>query len=290
MGPSVRAGVEGRPRHYSGAPMNQMKNEGDPAKPHWRYWHTLAAFAAGVGASLAGSVVVLFIVGGASLDAESGSVNVEISNEWTFWFLLPVQLFANFLVLRWLSRRHGTGDFANDFSFVVSAKDWPWILAGVPLIAGSAALAIFLKPLFGAGDDNPQALVDMVAGAGAGITAFAIVAGIGIFGPIIEEVMFRGLLYDTIRQRNSTTVAVIGSSVAFSLPHLLGFNPSVEGGAAAAVRLVLPPLIVLFGVGLVLALVRAKTKSLSAPILLHSSFNIIQVMALLFASDLVLIS
>ncbi len=270
--------------------MDRVDIEGSAARPEWRYWHSLAVFGAGVGASLVASVLVLIIVGGASLDAESGSVNVEISNEWTFWFLLPVQLLANFLVLRWLSHRHGTGNFAGDFSFEVNPRDWPWVLAGAPLVAGSAGLTLVLKPLFGAGDENAQALVDMVAGSGAGITAFAIVAGIGIFGPIIEELLFRGLLYDTILQRNSTTVAVVASSVAFSLPHLLGFNPSVEGGAVEAVRLVIPPLIVLFGVGLVLALVRLKTKSLSAPILLHSSFNLIQVMALLFASEVDLIS
>ena len=41
-------------------------------------------------------------------------------------------------------------------------------------------------------------------------------------------------------------------------------------------------LLMLFAVGVVLAVVRVRTGSLSAPILLHSGFNLIQVLVLLF--------
>lgn len=251
----------------------------------WRYWQTLLVFATGVLASLVASLAVLVVTGAVDLGA-GADASIEISNAWLFWVIFPAQLLGSFAVLRWVSSSWGTGSFARDFDFEVKSSDWPWVPAGLALIAVSATLTVVLQAAFGVGDQNAQDLVNIVAGEGAGITAFAMVAGIAVFGPIIEELTFRGLLLKTILQRHSDTAAVIGSSVAFSLVHLVGLDPSEATTFMEGLGLLLTPLIVLFVVGMVLAVVRIRTGSLSAPILLHSGFNLIQVLVLLFAPDL----
>jgi len=251
----------------------------------WKYWHTLLVFGAGVAASVVASLAVL--IGTGAIDVSSGSeVSVDVSNVWLFWVIFPAQLLGSLLVLRWVSASWGTGNFGTDFDFEVQASDWAWVPAGLALIFGSAIVTVAMQSLFGVGEQNAQDLVNIVAGEGAGITAFAMVAGIAVFGPIIEELTFRGLLLKTILQRHSTTVAVIGSSAAFSLVHLVGLDASGAEGAREIVGVLVTPLVVLFGVGLALAVVRVRTGSLSAPILLHSGFNLIQVLVLLFVPDL----
>jgi membrane protease YdiL (CAAX protease family) len=251
----------------------------------WRYWHTVLAFVAGVVASLFASLAVLVVTGAIDLQA-GGETGVDISNAWLFWVIFPAQLFGSFIVLKWVSSTKGSGSFATDFGFEVKSSDWMWVPAGLALILVSATLTLILQTLFGVADQNAQDLVNIVAGEGAGITAFAMVAGIAVFGPIIEELTFRGLLMETILQRHSNTVAVVGSSAAFSLVHLVGLDPSGADGAMETLGVLLTPLIVLFAVGVVLAVVRIRTGSLSAPILLHSGFNLIQVLVLLFVPDL----
>ena len=81
--------------------------------------------------------------------------------------------------------------------------------------------------------------------------------------PLVEEVLFRGLLYDIVAPR-SAVAAVVITSLAFATGHWIGHG---DLGYALAVA----PL------GLVLGGLRAQTKGLSAPLAFHVVMNAILV-------------
>jgi membrane protease YdiL (CAAX protease family) len=83
----------------------------------------------------------------------------------------------------------------------------------------------------------------------------AYTAVVTLVGPVVEELMFRGVGYGLL-QRYGRGVAIVGVGLAFALVHGLfaGF-----------------PVIATFGLGL--AYLRAKTDSVYPCMLLHASFN-----------------
>jgi membrane protease YdiL (CAAX protease family) len=92
------------------------------------------------------------------------------------------------------------------------------------------------------------------------------------FGPLMEELFFRGFLYPVVARRFGVAVGVLATSAGFGLIHAaqLGF----------AWGLVL----IIFLVGLVLTIVRAKTGSVAASFVVHVAYNSTLVTLGLFAS------
>ena len=92
------------------------------------------------------------------------------------------------------------------------------------------------------------------------------------FGPLMEELFFRGFLYPVVARRFGVAIGVLTTSVGFGLIHAaqLGF----------AWGLVL----IIFLVGLVLTIVRAKTGSVAASFVVHVAYNSTLVTLGLFAS------
>ncbi len=82
--------------------------------------------------------------------------------------------------------------------------------------------------------------------------------GVGIFGPILEELLLRGVALYSIQRISNEHVAVIVTSVVFALLHIQ---------YETAVILSIIPL------GLVLGYARVKSGSLILPILLHIVHN-----------------
>jgi uncharacterized protein len=92
--------------------------------------------------------------------------------------------------------------------------------------------------------------------------AFVFVVG-AILAPIVEEVLFRGLLYQWLRARSGVVVAVLASGALFSVVHV--------------VPVLLPAL---FLVGVLLAVVFEYTRSLWIVIALHFMQNALAICAL----------
>jgi membrane protease YdiL (CAAX protease family) len=74
--------------------------------------------------------------------------------------------------------------------------------------------------------------------------------------PLAEEIIFRGILYTALRERGWPRTALFGTSILFGLIHWH-----------------VPSLVALSFLGLVWALLYARTSSLFASILAHSLFN-----------------
>jgi membrane protease YdiL (CAAX protease family) len=80
------------------------------------------------------------------------------------------------------------------------------------------------------------------------------------FGPLMEELFFRGFLYPVLARRTGILVAVCLTAIPFGLIHYLQYK------SWAAV-------LVITLVGVVLTLVRAVTKSVAASFVVHVGYN-----------------
>ncbi len=90
-----------------------------------------------------------------------------------------------------------------------------------------------------------------------------------LFAPVVEELIFRGILYPAIKQRGHPQLALWGTSLFFALTH-------------ANMATFIP----LTFFALVLVFLYERTGSLLTPILTHSLFNTANFFALVFQREL----
>lgn len=86
-----------------------------------------------------------------------------------------------------------------------------------------------------------------------------------IFAPILEEVIFRGVLWYPIERIFSSNVALLVTSILFSLAHLD-----------------LVHMIAVFPLGLLFGILRKRTKSIWPAIIAHATNNIMASLSLIF--------
>ncbi|MDX1510676.1 MAG: type II CAAX endopeptidase family protein [Nitriliruptorales bacterium] len=131
--------------------------------------------------------------------------------------------------------------------------------AGIGCYLGVTVMVIVGSLVVDTGEPNQAALEASTDGPAAFLMAILVA---GILAPILEEVVFRGVLFQSLRQKMGLWAAVALSSLAFTVVHieLLG-APIFLGG-----------LFVLAGF---LALLLHWTKSLVVPIVAHATFNTI---------------
>ena len=79
--------------------------------------------------------------------------------------------------------------------------------------------------------------------------------------PLMEELFFRGFLYPVLARRLGLPIAVFVTALGFALLH--GAQLMFSWG----------PVLVIFLVGIVLTIVRAKTNSVAAGVLIHMAYN-----------------
>ena len=105
-------------------------------------------------------------------------------------------------------------------------------------------------------------------------TSAYLMAGLGvILAPLLEEMLFRGLLYPVLRRRIGVIASVLLTALAFASIHF-----SQLGWAWG-------PALSIFLVGVVFTVVRERTKSLAASYLMHWGYNLALFGAIWFASD-----
>lgn len=91
--------------------------------------------------------------------------------------------------------------------------------------------------------------------------------------PVMEELFFRGFLYPVLARSLGLPIAVFLTAFAFALLHgaQLGFSWG--------------PVLVIFLVGLVLTIVRARKNSVAAGVLIHMAYNGTITVAMFAATD-----
>ena len=146
--------------------------------------------------------------------------------------------------------------------------DWRGLLEGAGLqVALSFGLALIIGLL--GGTEPTQDVVDEAGMAASGIERIAVIVAVVVLAPVSEELVFRGVLLRGLESRSGARGAVVGSSAAFALVHLLEPN----------LLLAMP---VFFVLGLVLARATIRTGRLGRAITIHAGFNLVTVTAVLF--------
>ncbi len=91
--------------------------------------------------------------------------------------------------------------------------------------------------------------------------------------PLMEELFFRGFLYPVLARGIGLPLAVFLTALAFAALH--GSQLMFSWG----------PVLVIFLVGLVLTMVRAKTNSVAAGVIIHTAYNGTITIAMFAATD-----
>lgn len=221
------------------------------------------------------SFVVVWLAGlaGATLTMGFFAAAVGTSGEppalVLFGLVLPAQQVFILGALVAVSRSHGHGSLRQAFGLELRAGHASAVLAGVAL---QVALSVVVAPVVRwLGDGTaPQEIVRSVAGVGGAAASVAMVASVGVLAPLVEELLYRGLLLRALLQRVPTRQAILISGAVFGSVHLLdtGFRPEAI------------PVVLAVGVlGVVLAALAVRDGSLSRPIFVHMGFNLAVVVA-----------
>jgi membrane protease YdiL (CAAX protease family) len=94
-----------------------------------------------------------------------------------------------------------------------------------------------------------------------------------LLAPLLEELFFRGMLFPTLRRGLGTVVAVVLTAAAFASIH--GAQLGYAWG----------PIVSIFVVGLALTMLRERTDSVAAGVLMHSGYNFTLFALLWFGSN-----
>lgn len=134
---------------------------------------------------------------------------------------------------------------------------------GVAITLGFYTLAIALTNLLGDVDNEFEMLIKNSR------SAVYLVAFFATFtAPLVEEVVYRGLLYSAFRRSFGLVLAIILPTLLFTAVHVPQYSLDANPDFATLISLLL--------LSLTLTLIRARTDSLLPCIVLHTIFNGIQ--------------
>lgn len=178
----------------------------------------------------------------------------------TFLVVLPAQNLVVLAALFWVSRAKGIGTWRADFGWELRRRDAGALVLGIAL---QAVITLALFPLVQLADRTPsQELVRLMNENSDVLLSVGILVSTVVLAPLVEELLFRGLLLRSLLRRLEPATAILVSGIVFGAVHLL------DPGALVAV----PGLALL---GTILSVVAFRTGSLSRPILIHAGFNLV---------------
>jgi membrane protease YdiL (CAAX protease family) len=177
-----------------------------------------------------------------------------------FGILLPAQQLTVILAVVYVSRLKGQKSLAADFGFVVRLRDAKALVVGATL---EVVLTFALLPILQLNPDaqNQQLLSDLKEHRDVGTVALFVIGAV-VLAPIVEELLFRGILLRALLRRVQPGTAVLVSALIFALVHQVGDANT------------LPFLPALAGLGAVLAIVALRSGDLSTSIFIHAGFNL----------------
>lgn len=133
-----------------------------------------------------------------------------------------------------------------------------------PLITASVVLSRLLLAAGGSDDDSSQELVRFLETSDSHVARWVVIASAVVAAPVLEEFIFRGILYGVVRRYAGITVGILFNAVLFAAIH--AHLPSFGG---------------LFALAVCLTLAYEWTGSIFVPITMHASFNLVSVVTLL---------
>ncbi len=234
-----------------------------PPDPAWNGWDVLRLILLTIAALFASVFTVLLIARWrfyphAALGEVARVPLVVIAGQSLAYLLILAYMYVL------VTRERGRPDF-------LAAIHWNWpsnivvyVLVGFALSLGLQALARFL-PI-------PRELpIDSFFKTPAEAWALSILSV--TLAPLMEELFFRGFLYPVLARRLGLAAAVFVTALGFALLH------------GAQLMFAWGPVLVIFLVGIVLTMVRARTNSVAAGVLIHMAYNGTIAVAMFAATD-----
>ena len=148
----------------------------------------------------------------------------------------------------------------------------------------SVIIATVLMSLAWAKPDAFRCGDSRVVNYGIGLFLLHVLVRIPFGTALAEEVIFRGVLFATIRRWSSATGAIAISALFFGLWHIaptLALLNATErvSGCPNQTTVLISALIFTLGAGVVFALLRLRTGTIELPILVHATYNAIGLIA-----------
>ena len=188
-----------------------------------------------------------------------------------FVYILLAETFAVWLILWLLKRAHVTK--AKIGLMRPALRDVAYALSGYVLYFICYLIIVTIAGHFSSLINTNQEQKIGFDGA-SGKQLYYVFASLVILPPIAEEIMFRGFLFTSLRQKLRMRYAVILTSVLFGIAHLQFGNGAPLLWVAALDT---------FTLSIVLCILREKTRSLWPSIMLHALKNGIAFLALFHA-------
>lgn len=232
-----------------------------PRAPKWETWDFILAILGG----LFGAVIGLALSVGANETAILAASLVG-------------QNVGHILAVWYIARRRNAS--LADLGLEVEPSDGLFIFVGIALQIVLALLILPFAQMLGI-DESTQEITQAIDPTSSVALQAVLIVGIALLAPIAEEIMFRGILYQIFEQRHGFRTAVFGSAAVFSTFHLLGLTGD---NPVAAALITLPQL---FIVGSILANVSRRRARLGPSIFVHSGFNLIAVLAVLYGAEFI---
>ena len=190
-----------------------------------------------------------------------------------FSMIFGGQAAASFAAMWVLSRTRGSGSLAADVGLMVRGSDWWGVPAGMVL---QVVIAVITAPLIvWMFPDGPpeQGIAEIAGQSRSAIDQLAVFLSVAVAAPLIEEMIFRGMLLSWLTRRMRNWPAIVLSAAVFAGVHLLDPNAIA----------VIPGLFLL---GVVLAWVALRRGDLSLPIAIHSGINVLAAISILYGTEL----
>lgn len=202
-------------------------------------------------ANITASVVVFATYGTGDDDALTPIWVIAISGlaMWT----------AYLIVIAAVSRRYGSGDVVADYKITFTWRDWWGVPIGVAsqfilVTAVTYPLTKLFPDQFSVEEVEKRARELSDAASGGWVIVLFLVVVIG--APVVEEIVYRGLLQQGLERSINPMVALVVTAVIFAAIHL---QPVEFPG--------------LFAFALVLGWTYRKSQRLGLPIITHMAFN-----------------
>lgn len=186
--------------------------------------------------------------------------------------------FAGIFLVFWILRNRKRD--ADPVNFAIEPGDIKFAGLGMLLqIVASLLLQPIARLVYPDGRP-PQEIADIIGSADTeSYIRIALFAAAVLFAPLTEELMYRGVLFKATRPLGPW-VAIITTSLVFTVVHILGLDPDNRLGSAA---IVLPPL---FALAVLLGWLTERTGRLGPALFLHSGWNLLAALLLLIPTEL----
>lgn len=208
------------------------------------YWYIIIVYIAMQLSSLVGLPLVAFIgaaMGKSFEEMESLSI--------PYWLVISFSLTLVIVLLILRKEKRMQEDLRDMASPASSAA---WAIAGVFLALMAQSFAASIEQMLGIemGSENTQDIINL-------IESFPVVILVSsIIGPILEEIVFRKIIFGSLHKKMNFFFAALISSVIFALAHME------------------PEHVILYSaMGFTFAFLYVKTKRIIVPIIAHVTMN-----------------